>query len=143
MVVQDDGAGRVVRIQAAIGAAVACGKCPEVTPEVGVTVLAGSGRPADKVGVRAQACAVPIAQDEAWRGGFLDWLDGYWADHRHGPTWRAATTATTWPQVSTTVRRAVLGELAKGGFLDGCRTPYGLKVRSRSGGPEPEESPGA
>ncbi|MFC8452553.1 hypothetical protein [Kitasatospora sp. NPDC057223] len=124
---------RAVRVQEAVAAAVACGLCPEVTPERGVEILAAP-KPADFWGLgtaTARARASELVDDPQWRGRALAWISAYRHQHGHGPTWKTfREEAALWPdQVSANIRRIVLLVLARGGHLDGTRTPFGLRVR--------------
>jgi hypothetical protein len=120
-------------VQASIQAAVDCPLCPEVTPEQGVEALAKSATNEPmgtvKVSEANQERVDALAADEAWRATALGWVIEFWAEHGHGPTWRAFKTAEFWPpEHRSQVRKAVMSALYWSGYLDGTRIPYGLRA---------------
>jgi hypothetical protein len=121
-----------VRVQAA-AAAVACGLCPDVTPERGVEILADTN-PATFWGfgtATARAQADQLVNDPEWRGRALAWISAYRHQHGHGPAWKTfREEPALWPgQVSSNIRRIALLVLVRSGRLDGTKTPFGLRVR--------------
>jgi hypothetical protein len=80
----------------------------------------------------ARVRAAVLTDDPNWRQRASAWIDAYWTDHRHGPTWSEfRNEPSLWPQdVTPTIRRAAMTLLARNGHFDGTKTPYGLKTRT-------------
>jgi hypothetical protein len=134
---------RARQMQASVQAAVDCGLCPDVTPERGIEILVTTGVTnlsylcGATVVVKRQADA--LVSDAAWRQAALDWISGFWAEHGHGPTWSRFLAAEVWPgECPKRVRRSVMAKLYQRGFLDGTKTPFGLKA---SDDPRPRRRP--
>ncbi|NEE37971.1 hypothetical protein G3M53_72810 [Streptomyces sp. SID7982] len=126
---------RATRVQESIAAAVACPRCPEVTPEHGVEVLTKTVGPQNArrgwfSSNAVQASARELSGDRVWRELALRRLDAYWAAHGHGPTWRAFWREPLWPaDASVQLLTTVMRQLSEGGHLDGTRTPFALRRR--------------
>lgn len=130
--VRENRTRQAVKRQQSVAMAVACELCPDVTPEVGLTVLSQPMRgPRRKFNASVQQRAADMIADNTWRETFLGWLDKYWATHHHGPTWRKIRAHdAVWPDGCPQImRNAVLQALPGSGFVDGTRTPYGMKRR--------------
>ena len=135
--------GRARLMQASVQAAVDCALCPDITPERGVEILVTTGVTnlshlcSATAVVRRQAHA--LVSDATWRQAALDWISGFWAEHGHGPTWSKFLAADLWPQECPKhVRRTAMAKLYQRGFLDGTKTPFGLKASSD---PRPRRRP--
>jgi pterin-4a-carbinolamine dehydratase len=135
---------RAERVRASIEAAVRCPLCPEVTAEVGVEALTKALEVEDyrrgwKITKTARERAERLTGDPGWRERALGWIDAFRHSHRHGPTWRQfGTEPSLWPADTTgSVVITVLRELSRDGYLDGTKTPFGLRHTP------PQNSPGA
>jgi len=140
------GAGRAQRIQASVAAAVACHLCPHVTPEFGVQILSTPFKP---IGQRestgtSRARAEVLTDDPTWRQDVFEWIASYWAAHGHGPTWgELRQEPSLWPdELPQHVRRFAIVLLGQGRYLDGTKTPFGLKARANDASAPPATANG-
>ncbi|MEU5163380.1 hypothetical protein AB0G74_27740 [Streptomyces sp. NPDC020875] len=139
---------RAARVQESIARAVACPLCPEITPEEGLEILAramgpqGGGRRWWKDTKTIRERALRLTGDPVWRERALSWTDAYWDEHGHGPTWKRFWNAPgLWPPDTTgSLLNTVLRQLAEDGGFDGTKTPFGLRRRTGTGGPQPEQA---
>jgi hypothetical protein len=117
-----------------VGQALTCQLCPQVNEDVARLVLS---MPVKQSRRKVTATSIRVAEEllasPQWQTRLLTWLDAFWAEHSHGPTWRTVKdTAELWPKdCSLSVKAAVMERLSKTGLVDGTRTPYGLKVRTQ------------
>ncbi|MFJ5142780.1 hypothetical protein [Streptomyces sp. NPDC088707] len=128
---------RAAKVQASIAPAVACPLCPEVTAEIGLEILTKSLGPEGghrwwNASSGTQARAAELIDDPKWREQALGWVDTYRADHGHGPSWRTFFRAPSlWPEDTTVaLLNEAMRQLTQSGFLDGTKTPYGLRRRA-------------
>ena len=113
--------------------AVACPRCPQITPERGAEILAAVDWPelwhAAKGADRASAAGKALVEDDVWRAAALEWIDRYWADHAHGPAWVHLFEAPLWPGgTARCVRFATLALLNHHRHVTGTNVPFGLRV---------------
>ncbi|WP_329111857.1 hypothetical protein [Streptomyces sp. NBC_01353] len=130
---------RAAKVQASIAAAVGCPLCPEVTAEIGLEILTKARGPEgghwwSKASKTVQECAAELTGDPAWRERALGWIDDYRAAHGHGPSWRTFwREPSLWPAETTvSLLNTVMRQLSVGGYLDGMKTPFGLRRRAQS-----------
>lgn len=115
-----------------VALALACELCPQVTEDVAQSVLKGPPRQQRRTVTKtATANAQALLDSDEWRGRMVSWLDDFWAQHGHGPTWRAVKKdATLWPEGCPEITKAAVMQMLPGtGLFDGMKTPYGMKVR--------------
>ncbi|WP_331761879.1 hypothetical protein [Streptomyces sp. NBC_01546] len=128
---------RAAQVQASIGAVVACPLCPHVTVENALEILTTALGPngghawwnSTKV---VHDRALQLTGDPAWRERALSWIDDFNESHGHGPSWRLFWRAPVlWPADTTvSLLNTVMRQLNEGGYLDGTRTPFGLRRRT-------------
>jgi hypothetical protein len=125
---------RARQVQGSVQAAVACPLCPEVTPERGVEIFATTNVTdlgyTPKITVNTKERTDTLLKDKAWRQPALEWIGAFWAEHEHGPTWSRFLAADgIWPEdFPKYMRRVVMAKLYQRGYLDGTKTPFGLKA---------------
>ncbi|MFH8620173.1 hypothetical protein ACH4E8_34535 [Streptomyces sp. NPDC017979] len=123
---------RAARVQESIARAVRCPRCPDITAEEGLEILARALDPKNhrwwKTSRPVQERALRLTGDPAWREQALAWIDAYWDEHGHGPTWRHFWNAPAlWPQDTTgSLLNTVMRQLTANGSFDGTMTPFGL-----------------
>ncbi|MFD7667482.1 hypothetical protein [Streptomyces sp. NPDC059788] len=124
-------------MQASIAPVVQCPSCPEVTAQRGLDILThalspGKGHRWWKPTRTVRERALRLTGDPQWRERALGWIDAYRAEHRHGPSWRQFRRAPLlWPTDTTVaLLNCVLRQLSKDGYLDGTKTPFGLRRRA-------------
>ena len=128
---------RAAKFQKSIAAVVECPLCPMITAEAGLEILTKSLGPQGTHQWRngsktTQQRAAQLVGDTAWRERALGWIDGYREAHGHGPSWRRFWyERSLWPADATiTLQNVVMRELGCGGYLDGMKTPFGLRRRT-------------
>lgn len=125
---------RAAKAQASVGAAVACPLCPNITPSMGLGILTKKqGADRRRIPVSAMAEAARLA-DDVWLKNLASWLEAYWTDHRHGPSWRVFwREAALWPDgCPDVVQRAMVVYLGRERLIDGLRTPFGMRTRTEA-----------
>jgi hypothetical protein len=121
-------------VREAIGDAVLCDLCPDITPERGVEILMHNcrGLTPERGTKTAMAKGRALADDPQWQENVLAWITAYRTRHPHGPTWRETRQEPSlWPESerSSNVRRWAMNFLAQTSLLDGTTVPFGLRVR--------------